>query len=136
MKAWIWLRAASIVLFIFALGHGLGHLHLASSPPQASAVIGAMKDTHFQIMGSNRTIWDFYSGFSLTAFISALLLAVMVWLLSNMARTQPKTVQPIIVAILIAQIFYTVVCWTNFVLPPAILSTVTTLCLGVAAFAS
>jgi hypothetical protein len=92
-----------------------------------------MKDVHFNAFGVSRTLWDFYSGFSLAALIGAFLLTVLVWLLSNMARTQPKAVRPMIVVILMAQIFYTIVCWTNLVLPPAILNTLATLCLGVAA---
>jgi hypothetical protein len=134
MKAWIWLRAASIVLLLFALGHGLGHLRMNNAPPQISVVYSAMKATQFQMEGLTRTVWDFYSGFSLASFISVFMLGVIVWQLAGLARTQPKAVRPIVVAVLIGQAFYTIVCWTNFIYPPAILSTLVTLCLAAAAF--
>ncbi|MGH9756707.1 MAG: LIC_13387 family protein [Candidatus Acidiferrales bacterium] len=135
MRAWIWLRITSIVVLVFALGHGFGHLHLDSSPPEAEGVFHAMKGAHFQVMGSNRTVWDFYSGFSVNAFISAVLLGVLIWLLGNLARTEPKVVRPFVIIILIAQLFYTLVCWTNFFAAPAIFNTLATLLLGAAALA-
>lgn len=134
MKAWVWLRAASIVLFLFALGHGLGHLRMNAAPPQILGVYAAMKATQFQMEGLTRTVWDFYSGFSLISLISVFMLGVIVWQIGSVARTQPKTVRPIVVAILIGQAFCTIVCWTNFIYPPAILSTLVTLCLAAAAF--
>lgn len=134
MKAWVWLRAASMVLLLFALGHGLGHLRMNHAPPQILAVYGVMKATQFQMEGLTRTVWDFYTGFSLASFISVFTLGVIVWQVGGVARTQPKTVRPIVVAILIGQAFYTIVCWTNFIYPPAILSTLVTLFLAAAAF--
>jgi hypothetical protein len=135
MKAWIWLRAASIVFLLFALGHGLGHLRMGSHPPpEAAPVYAAMKTVSFQVEGLTRNVWDFYSGFSLVSFFSVFMLGVIVWQLGNLARTQPKVVRPIVVAILIGQVFCTIVCWTDFIYPPAILSTLATLFLAAAAF--
>jgi hypothetical protein len=59
MKASRWLRAVSVLLGLFFLGHTAGVVFSRSSGPQEEAVLQAMRGFRFDAMGSNRSIWDF-----------------------------------------------------------------------------
>jgi len=133
MKSWIWLRAASVVLFLLGVGHGIGQIHPAPPPPLAAPVLAAMKDVHFQMEGLDRTVWDFYNGFSIASVISVIALAIVIWQLSGLARTQLNLIRPIIITLVIGQALFSYVCWTDLIYPPAIFSTLATICLLFAA---
>jgi hypothetical protein len=54
-KPWIWLRIASVVNGLFAVGHGLGHVRTIEGGLPGEAVLSARKTLHFNAMGSDRT---------------------------------------------------------------------------------
>ena len=64
MKAALLYRIASVLLILFALGHTLGFRRV---DPRwgVDSIIGALRSTHFDVQGLNRTYWDFYIGFGL-----------------------------------------------------------------------
>lgn len=94
-----------------------------------------MKSFHFEVMGSSRTHWDFYQGFSLFVIVTPLLLAVLIWLLGDLARTQPSQARPMVWALAVGVIFFAIIGWTNFFLAPALTNTLAALCLVMAALA-
>jgi hypothetical protein len=46
-----------------------------------------MKTFQFNAMGSDRTYWDFFTGYSLMVFVTAVLLAVVLWQLGSLAKS-------------------------------------------------
>ena len=132
MKPWIWIRVAAVFDGLFTAGHTLGHFSSSDSGPEEKAVTDAMKNFHFEIMGSTRTIWGFFRGFSLLLCINLLILTVVLWLLGSVARSSPAQARLMVWALLAGQTMITVLCWTDFFLAPAILSTLAAVALLVA----
>jgi hypothetical protein len=54
-KPWMWLRIASVVDGLFAVGHGLGHVRTVEGGLPGETVLSAMNTFHFNAMGSDRT---------------------------------------------------------------------------------
>jgi hypothetical protein len=133
VKPWIWLRVASAFLALFTAGHTFGHFASSEDTPEEKAVTDAMKNFHFDVMGSIRTPWDFLRGFSLLLIVNLAILTVVIWLLSNVARSSPGQARRLVWALMVGQSLISVICWTKFFLAPSVLSTLAALSLLVAA---
>src|SRR5262245_642960 len=118
-----WLRAASVFFWVFALGHTGGAFFSKSSGPQEDAVVQAMKDFHFDAMGRDRTLFNFWEGFNVFTSLALVVLAVLVWQLGRLARTQPGVVRPLVATLLVGTAAIAVLCWVDFFLAPAASST-------------
>src|SRR5947209_10726188 len=82
MRASLFYRVAAVFLLLFDGGHTSG---FPWSDPRWEVNITSMKSTHFLMMGSSRTYWDFYVGFGLFSSIFLLLAAVLAWQLGGLA---------------------------------------------------
>src|SRR5882762_7008701 len=80
MKASIFYRIAAVLLLLFEAGHTSG---FPWSDPQWGVDLGSMRSTHFDILGSSRTYWDFYVGFGLSVSVLLLLAVVLAWQLGR-----------------------------------------------------
>lgn len=67
--------------------------------------------------------------------VTPLLLAVLNWLLGDLARTQPRQARPMIWALAVGVILFAVIGWTSFFLAPALTNTLAAVCLVMAALA-
>ena len=135
MNPVLWLRISSIVSVLFAAGHALGG-RKSWSPLGETAVLSSMRDYRFDVLGVNRSYFDFYLGFghSLTVFL--LLQAVVLWQLGTLARTAPLQVRPIVASFVVATVAGGIVSWI-FIFPiPTALSAVLAVCLALAFFAA
>jgi hypothetical protein len=134
MKPWIWLRVAA---FLQALGTCL-HTIATSDPPSrrpgGEAVFGPMQSFHFQIMGVSRSHWDFYRGYELSITVAFGVLAVLIWQLSNLSRTEPRQGVPLIGTILVAEILLSAIGWEYFFAGPGGMSILIAACLAAALF--
>lgn len=129
MKPWIWLRIAAVLQALGTVGHNLATLNPPSRGPQEQAMFDAMQAFRFDVMGSNRSHWDFYRGYEFSITVSFLLLVVLIWQLSNLSRTEPRQALPLVVTILVGQILMAVVSWTYFFAGPGVMSVLISLCL-------
>lgn len=83
-------RIASVLLLIFAIGNTF--VFRRTYPKWGvDFVVGAMRNTHFEIQGLNRTFWDFYTGFGLFTTVFLLFAAVLVWQLGNLSKDQLRS---------------------------------------------
>jgi len=133
LKPWIWLRIASVLITLCAAGHTFGHLSSSDASPEEKAVTAAKRSFHFDLIGAQHTIWDVYAGLSLFMIVSLVLLAVLMWQLSDLARSFPSQVRPMVWALVVAQFLISLLCLTNFFFVPSLLSTAATFCLLMAA---
>ena len=101
MKTTLWLRISSVIALLFAVGHALG-ARKHWSPMRENPVFDAMPDTHFQTMGVNRSYLDFYTGFGYSLSVAQLMLAVLLWQLATLARTNARGVRLMIAVIAVA----------------------------------
>jgi hypothetical protein len=121
------------LIALFAAGHTFGHLSSSDASPEEKAVTAAKRTFHFDLIGSQHTIWDLYAGLSLFLIVNLTLLAVLMWQFSGLARSSPTQVRPIVWTLVVAQSLMSLFCFTNFFIVPSVLSTAATLCLLMAA---
>jgi hypothetical protein len=131
MKQLILLRTASALTLIFCAGHTYGALRPPRSSEEA-AVLMTMQAYPFNIMGFRRTHWEFYRGFSLLFSLTLLLLAVLLWQLGAMTRSDPARMRPLIATLFLGYLGFTILCGTYFFTAPAALSAAAGICLALA----
>src|SRR5260370_4583248 len=85
MKASLLYRIATVLLILFALGHTLGFRRV---DPRwgIDSIIAALRSTHFDVQGLNRTYWDFYTGFGLFVTVLLVFIAVLSWQLGSLPK--------------------------------------------------
>jgi hypothetical protein len=133
MKPWIWLRIAAVLQALGTVGHNLATLSTKPTHgPQEQAVFDAMRGFQFNLMGSTRNTWDFYRGYQFSTTVTFALTLALLWLLSNMSRRAPREARPLVLAILIAQLFNVVISWEFFFAGPGVVGALIALCLAIA----
>jgi hypothetical protein len=133
MKPWIWLRIAAVLQALGTVGHNLETLSTRPTHgPKEQAVFAAMRGFQFDIMGSTRSTWDFYRGYQFSTTVTFVLMVVLLWLLSSMSRSAPREARPLVLAILIAQLFNVVIGWEFFFAGPGGVGGLIALCLAIA----
>jgi hypothetical protein len=83
-------------------------------------------------MGATRSTWDFYRGYQFSTTVTFVLIVVLLWILSNMSRTAPREAKPLVVALLIAQLFNVLIGWEFFFAGPGVIGGVIAACMAVA----
>jgi hypothetical protein len=96
-----WLRISSVLSLLFAVGHTLGGRKYWS-PMGDNPVLQAMSTVHFDVGGASRRYLDFYLGFGYTIAVFQVMLAVLLWQLAAMARTDAVATRPMIAVIALA----------------------------------
>ena len=132
MKTPILFRIASMLTLIFCAAHTYGALSPTSRNPDEAAVFMAMQAFRFEIMGSRRTHWEFYRGFSLLFSVTLLLLAVLRWQLGALAKTDPARVRPLAASLTLGYLGFTILCGMYFFIAPAAFSAAAAICLALA----
>jgi hypothetical protein len=133
MKPWIWLRVAAVLQAIFALGHTLGGIpQKAIRGAQDQSIFDAMQAFRFDVMGTVRSHWDFYQGFGLTISVNLAILAVLMWQLGNLSRTDSEGARPLVGTLVLSEILIGVLSWKYFFAGPVVTSALVALCLSVA----
>jgi hypothetical protein len=132
MKPWVWLRVAAVLQAFFSFGHTAGGIpNRAIRGSQEQTIFDAMRAFQFDVMGSTRSHWDFYQGFGIIISVNLAVLAVLMWLVGNLSRTDPEAARPLVVTLLVSEIMIGAVSWRYFFAGPIISSVLVTLCLGV-----
>jgi hypothetical protein len=84
MKPKLFLRIASIAMFFHLLGHTMGQLSSRTTDdPVKREVLDQMTQHKFLFMGTWRSMIDYSDGFSYATSIALLLIAIILWLVSN-----------------------------------------------------
>ena len=136
MRASWFLRASSVLSFLYFLGHSIGYPWTPSPGGTSEAVVRVMQTFRFDVLGSARTYWDFYLGFGLTGSVFLLLEAIVLWLLAGVAARDPRATRPFSLAFFLANLVLVGVVLRFFFLPPIVLSVASTVCLALAFWAS
>jgi hypothetical protein len=133
MKASTFYRIAAVLLLLFDAGHTSG---FPWSDPKWAVDLGPMRSTHFYIMGSSRTYWDFYVGFGLFVSVFLLLAVVLAWQLGGLRPESLALMRSTAWAFALCFAAITVLSWKYFFIIPIVFSAVTTLVLTAAAWLS
>jgi len=133
MKESLLYRIASVLLILFALGHTLGFRRV-DPRWRVDSIIGALRSTHFDVQGLNRTYWDFYIGFGLFVTVLLVFVAVLSWQLGSVPK-ESLLMMPIVTWGLAACfVLVTFLTWKYFFVVPMIFSGVITICFVFAAW--
>ncbi len=132
MKPPILLRVASVLTLIFCAGHTYGTLGSSSVDPEQAAVFMAMQAYPFDIMGAKRTHWQFYRGYSLLFSVTLLLLAVLLWQLARLSKSDPAGAKPLVASLFLAYLGFTILSGVYFFMAPAAFSAAVAICLALA----
>ncbi len=132
MNTTLWLRIASVIALLFALGHTMG------SPwtPGPASVVEAMKSVRFDVVGSHRSYWEFYFGFGISISVYMFMQTALLWLLAALAKTQAAATRPFVAVLLASYAANGFIAWKYFFLLPLVLSTAIVICLVLALVAS
>ena len=132
MKSWTFIRIASVIAFIYFVGHTVGAPWTPDAGPESLALISSMKTHTFEAQGARVSYWGFYFGFGVMISAFFLLLAALLWQLASMARRAAAPVRPAIASILAAYAVNAVIAWKYFFIVPAALAGAIVACLAVA----
>ncbi len=131
MKPTLFLRVASVLTLLYCLGHTSGVPWTPAQGPTEMAVIEAMKSHHFDVIGLQRTYWDFYFGFGLIISVFMLAQAVILWQLAGLAKRGIQ-VRSIIVSFLAAFLINAALAWKYFFIIPLVMAIAISTCLALA----
>jgi hypothetical protein len=133
MNTTLLLRIASGISLLFAIGHSIGGLQ-KWSPMGDNEVLKAMTAVQFDVMGAQRSYFDFYVGFGWSISVTMLMQAVLLWQMASVAKTNATAVRPMIAAIALATLAGGVIAWVFIIPIPAIFSAVLVATLAAAYF--
>jgi hypothetical protein len=133
MQASLLYRIASVLLVLFALAHTLG-FRKVDARWKANALVDAMRSTHFDVHGFERSYWKFYTGFGLFVTVLLLFVAALCWQLSNIAPAARRELQGVTWSLAACFAVVTVLTCYYFFLVPIIVTALITLCLAAAAY--
>jgi len=135
MRASLLYRIASVLLILFALGHTLGFRRV-DPRWKLDSIIAALRSTHFEVQGLNRTYWDFYVGFGLFVTILLLFTAILTWQLGGLPKDHLSEMRVVGWSLAACFVVVTFLSWKYFFIVPVIFSGVVAICLILAALAS
>src|SRR6516162_5828687 len=133
MKASLLYRIASILLILFALGHTLGFRRV-DRRWGVDSIIAALRSTHFNVQGLNRTYWDFYTGFGLFVTVLLVFIAVLSWQLGSLPRESLSAMPVVTWGLAACFAVVTFLSWKYFFMVPLFFSGVITISLIFAAW--
>lgn len=124
-------RIAAVLILLFAIGHSSG---FPWSDPAWGVDLHAVRSTHFDVLGSSRSYWDFYLGFGLFNSVFLLLAAVLAWQLGSLRGQAFRFVRTTAWVLALCFAAVTALSWRYFFVIPIAFSTAITVCLVAAAW--
>ena len=132
MKPTIWLRAAALITALQCVGHFVGRPWTPGHDVLSAGVVAAMKAHELQVMGFDRSYFDFYVGFGMALGIFLAAQATLLWMLAGFAATDPTRARPVIAVFFAANLSITAMNAVYLFTVPLVMTGVVALCLGVA----
>ena len=133
MKASTFYRIAAVLLLLFAVSHTLG---FRQSDPKwgVDALLSSMRSIRFDVLGFNRTYWDFFAGAGFSVAVFYLFAAVLAWQLSRLPAATLALMRGTTWAFAVSFAAITAVSWRHLFIIPIAFSVAITVCLTAAAW--
>lgn len=133
MRPTLLYRVAAVLLALFAVGHTVGFRQV---DPQwgIDAVITGMKAASFQVLGMQRTYWDFFVGFGFFVSVLQLFAALVAWQLATLDPPVLARMGLIRWGFVVAFVAISGLSWRYFFPIPLLFSLAIALCLVLAAW--
>jgi hypothetical protein len=129
MKATIFLKIASVLTFVHGLLHTIGGVFGAPAPGVMSDAVTVMKTYRFDVLGVNRTFWDFHMGEGLALTLNFLVQTILLWQLAGLAKSDPGRARPMIAVFAFSFAAFAVLSWKYFFAGPVVMEIIIALVL-------
>jgi hypothetical protein len=123
-------RTAAVLIALYALGHSLSY---PWSDPAWRVDLGAMQSTRFDVLGFNRTYWDFYVGHGLFVSVLLFLAAIVAWQLGGLPEEILRLARFTAWALALCFLVLAILSWIYFFAVPIAFTSAITICLVAAA---
>lgn len=133
MKSSVLYRIAAVLMLLLDIGHTSGY---PWSDPKWGVDLTLVQTTHFNVLGSSRTHWDFYVGFGLIVAVFVLLAAILAWQLGGLPRETLAKMRLTLWAFALCFAADTILNVKYFFIIPIVFSALIMLCLIAAAWLS
>ena len=135
MRASVFYRIASVLLWLFAAGHTLG---FRQSDPAwgVDALLGSMRSIHFDVQGFRRTYWDLFEAAGFSVGVLYLFAAALAWQLGRLPAETLALMRVTAWAFALCFAAIAVVSCRYLLILPIAFSIAITLCLTLAAWLS
>jgi hypothetical protein len=84
------IRLSSILVVLLMLGHTSAYPWTSTHGLQEIELVNSMKSVEFEFMGERSAYWHLYFGWGLLVSVLLLTLAIILWLLSDLAGLAPR----------------------------------------------
>jgi len=115
------IRLSSILVFLLMVGHMSAYPWASTHDQQETQLVASMKTLDFVFMGERSTYWSLYFGWGLLVAVLLLTLAIILWLLSDIARLAPRRLGVIIGIIAATCLVGAYLSFRFFFIPPFLL---------------
>jgi hypothetical protein len=123
-KPHILLRIASIVALLFAAGHTAGAPWTPTKGIAEQGLVMMMKSVHFDVMGAQRTYFDFYFGFGVSISVYLLAQAIVIWQAGDVAKVNAAAARPLMLTMLASYAAVSVITVMYFFAAPIVFSVI------------
>src|SRR5262249_55100491 len=115
------IRLSSILVVVIMAGHLSAYPWTSTHGLQEPRLVDSMKSVEFEFLGARSTYWSLYFGWGLLIGVLLLTLAIILWLLSDLARFAPRRLGVIAGIISASCLFGSFFFFRFFYLPPFLL---------------
>ncbi|MFL5481788.1 MAG: LIC_13387 family protein [Gemmatimonadaceae bacterium] len=135
MRASTFYRIAAVLLLLFSVIHTLA---FSQTDPKwgVDALLRSMQSIHFDVLGFNRTFWDFFIAAGLSVGVFYLFAAILAWQLGGLPVATLALMRGTVWGFALSFAAITVVSWKYLFLIPLAFSIAITICLTAAAWMS
>jgi len=84
------IRVSSILFFFLMIGHMSAYPWAAAHNAKEAQLVDSMKSVQFVFFGEGSTYWGLYFGWGLLVAVLLLTLAIILWVLSDLAVLAPR----------------------------------------------
>ena len=116
------IRLSSILFAILTIGHASGYPWTTSQDLREKQLVASMKSVDLVFAGERSSYWSLYFGWGLYIAVLLLLLTIILWFLSDIARLVPRRAGIMIQIISTGSLAAAYLSFRFFYLPPLILS--------------
>jgi hypothetical protein len=135
MKASILYRIAAVLLLLFAVAHTAGFRQTDPSWG-VDALLSSLRSIRFDVLGFNRTYWDFFVAAGFSAGVFYLFAAILAWQLGGLPTATLAIMRGTVWAFALSFAVITAVSLKYLFIIPIAFSIAITLCLTAAAWSS
>jgi hypothetical protein len=121
MKPKLLIRIAMGCVLFFAVGHSIGHFNRKNiTDPNQKAVVKMMESFKFPLGPQMRSYDELLEGMSANLSIALLMIAALLWVVSGIASSEPKTSAKILWPVFLCLVAFTATGFLYFFIVPAI----------------